>query len=201
MTTKQQKADNRAPGPGDALLLVDIQNDFLPGGSLAVTGSDRIIPVLNAYIDQFMQRSLPIFASRDWHPQNHSSFIEQGGPWPAHCLAGSIGAKFVRALNLPLSARVISTGTDPEHEGYSGFEHTTLKAQLDQLKVSRLFIGGLATDYCVFNTVCDALKLDYRVLLLTDAVQAVNVHPHDGDSAIREMVQQGAIAVTLEMIQ
>lgn len=200
MAIKQKMAGNMTPGSGDALLIIDIQNDFLPGGSLAVTEGDQVIPVLNACIEQFTQRGLPIFASRDWHPINHHSFIQYGGTWPPHCIAGSAGAEFSQALKLPAGVRIISTGTEPEHEGYSGFEHTTLKAQLDELGVSRLFIGGLATDYCVLNTVRDALNLGYQVLLLTDAVRAVNVHPQDGESALREMIEKGSIAITLAMI-
>ena len=201
MATNRKNVEKISLGTGDALLLIDIQNDFLPGGRLAVAKGDQVIPVLNGYIEQFMHSHLPVLASRDWHPKNHSSFIQQGGPWPEHCVAATFGAEFAPELNLPASALIISKGTEPENDGYSAFANTPLKAQLDQLKVSRLFIGGLATDYCVLNTVRDALNLDYRVLLLTDAVRAVNVYPQEGETAIREMVQKGAIPITLMMIQ
>jgi nicotinamidase/pyrazinamidase len=188
-------------GQGDALLVIDIQNDFLPGGSLAVPEGDQVIPVLNGYIDEFNYRQLPVFATRDWHPPSHCSFIRQGGPWPEHCIAGSKGAEFSADLHLPDSAHIISKGTDAEQESYSGFANRTFKAQLGNAEVRRLFIGGLATDYCVFNTVRDALNFHYQVLLLTDAIRAVNVRRQDGENAINEMLQQGAMPITLDMIR
>jgi len=197
MTNKS--TDQIELGKGDALLISDIQNDFLHGGSLAVPEGDQLIPVLNGYIDRF--RQLPVFATRDWHPAKHCSFIRQGGPWPEHCVAGSKGAEFSPDLHLPVSAYIISKGTDVEREGYSSFSNRTFKQQLDNAGVSRLFIGGLATDYCVLNTVCDALNLYYKVLLLTDAIRAVNVQPLDGQKAINEMVAKGAIPITLAMIR
>ncbi len=201
METKQKPAEKISLAAGDALLLIDIQNDFLPGGCLAVAEGDQVIPVLNGYIEQFTHSHLPVFASRDWHPEHHGSFIQQGGAWPEHCIAGSIGAEFAGDLKLPAATRLISKGIEPEQDGYSAFANSPLQVQLKQLKVSRLFIGGLATDYCVLNTVREALNLGYRVLLLTDAVRAVNVHPRAGDAAIREMLHQGAIPITLMMIR
>lgn len=185
----------------DALLVIDIQNDFLPGGQLAVAEGDQVIPVMNNYIDRFIQRQLPVFATRDWHPKNHGSFIQQGGPWPEHCIAGSTGAEFARDLHLPATVYIFSTGIEVENDGYSGFENPGLNKQLEKLSVSRLFIGGLATDYCVLNTVCDALNRNYQVLLLTDAVRAVNVHSQDGEQAINKMILKGAIPISLAMIQ
>jgi len=187
-------------GEGDALLISDIQNDFLPGGSLAVQEGERIIPVLNGYIDRFSHRQLPVFATRDWHPANHCSFIRQGGPWPEHCIAGSKGAEFVADLHLPVSVYIISKGTDLEREGYSSFSNRTFKQQLDNAGVRRLFIGGLATDYCVLNTVRDALNYHFKVFLLIDAIRAVNVQKQDGENAINEMIEKGAIPITLAMI-
>lgn len=201
MNDKKNNTDKVELGIGDALLVIDIQNDFLPGGRLAVAEGDQVIPVMNNYIDRFIQRQLPVFATRDWHPKNHGSFIKQGGPWPEHCLAGSTGAEFARGLHLPATAPIFSTGTEVENDGYSGFDNPDLNKQLEKLSVSRLFIGGLATDYCVLNTVCDALNLNYQVLLLTDAVRAVNVHRQDGEQAIKKMILKGAIPITLVMIQ
>lgn len=201
MNNKKNNVDKLELGRGDALLVIDIQNDFLPGGRLAVPDGDQVIPVMNCYIDRFTQRQLPVFATRDWHPKNHDSFIQQGGPWPEHCIAGSTGAEFAPGLNLPATVHIISTGMEAEKDGYSGFENTDLKKQLEQLSVSRLFTGGLATDYCVLHTVCDALNLNYQVLLLTDAVRAVNVHLQDGKQAINKMLVKGAIPLTLAMIQ
>jgi len=200
MTNKRKNTDQIELGKGDALLISDIQNDFLPGGSLAVQEGERIIPVLNGYIDRFSNRQLPVFATRDWHPVNHCSFIRQGGPWPEHCIAGSKGAEFAADLHLPASAFIISKGTDVEREGYSSFSNRTFKQQLDNAGVRRLFIGGLATDYCVLNTVCDALNYHFKVFLLIDAIRAVNVQKQDGENAINEMIEKGAIPITLSMI-
>ena len=201
MNNKKNNADKVELGVGDALLAIHLQNDFLPGGWLAVAEGDQVIPVMNNYIDRFIQRQLPVFATRDWHPTNHGSFIKQGGPWPEHCIAGSTGAEFARGLHLPATVHIFSTGIEVENDGYSGFENPDLNKQLEKLSISRLFIGGLATDYCVFHTVCDALNLNYQVLLLTDAVRAVNVHRQDGEQAINKMILKGAVPITLVMIQ
>lgn len=200
MNIKQNNTDKVELDIGDALLISDIQNDFLPGGSLAVQEGDRIIPVLNGYIDRFSNRQLPVFATRDWHPAKHCSFIRQGGPWPEHCIADSKGAEFSADLHLPASAYIISKGTVVEKEGYSSFSNRTFKQQLDNAGVRRLFIGGLATDYCVLNTVRDALNYHFKVFLLIDAIRAVNVQKQDGEDAINEMLEKGAIPITLSMI-
>jgi nicotinamidase/pyrazinamidase len=185
---------------GDALVIVDVQNDFLPGGSLAVQGGEKIIAPLNRYIEAAQAKGLPIFATRDWHPPSHCSFKEQGGIWPPHCVANSEGAQFSSELNSPRSTLVISKGTELEKDAYSGFEGTDLDERLRSAGISRVLIGGLATDYCVLNTVKDAIKQGYDVLLLQDAIEAVNVQPKDGEKAIDEMTSLGAIAITLEMI-
>jgi nicotinamidase/pyrazinamidase len=182
---------------GDALLVVDVQNDFLPGGSLAVPGGDEVIPVLNHYLVTFEAHGLPIFATRDWHPPDHCSFHAQGGPWPIHCVAGTQGAEFAPGLQLPLSTSVISKATSSEQDAYSGFEGTELDSQLRRAGVKRLFVGGLATDYCVLNTVKDALALDYQVVHLVDATRAVNVHPENGHRALEEMAHLGALQESL----
>ena len=201
MNNKKNNDDKVELDIGDALLVIDIQNDFLPGGSLSVPEGDQVIPVLNDYIDQFIKRQLPVFATRDWHPSNHCSFIQQGGPWPEHCIAGSKGAEFSADLNLSTSTHIISTGIDVEQEGYSGFENPALKLQLDNAGAKRLFIGGLATEYCVLNTVLDALNYHYKVLLLIDAIRAIDVRQQDGGNAINEMIQKGAMPITLGMIR
>jgi len=201
MADNQKSTDLIQLSKGDALLISDIQNDFLSGGSLAVPEGNRVIPVLNGYIDKFSKRRLPVFVTRDWHPSGHCSFVQQGGPWPEHCVAGSEGAEFPADLHLPVSAYIIAKGTDVEKEGYSSFSNRTFKAQLDNIDIRRLFIGGLATDYCVLNTVLDALGFGYQVLLLTDAIRAVNVRPRDGENAIDEMIEKGAIPITLATIE
>ena len=181
----------------DALLIIDLQNDFLQGGALAVAGAEAIIPVLNRYIDFFTSLSLPVFASRDWHPVHHCSFSDRGGQWPVHCVAGTPGAEFSSLLNLPQQLFVVSKATDESKDTYSAFEDTNLANLLMQHGIKRLFIGGLATDYCVLHTVQNALKHGFAVILLVDAVCAVNVTAGDGDKAIDTMLSAGAVALHL----
>lgn len=186
---------------GDALILVDVQNDFLPGGALAVPLGDEVIPVLNRYLALFRRHGLPIYASRDWHPMGHCSFAAQGGPWPQHCLAGTSGAAFPAALALGDAACIVSKAERKEQDAYSAFQNTRLAQSLRAQGANRLFIGGLATDYCVLNTVMDALKEHFNVLLLTDAIRAVDVRPGDGDAAIATMLAQLAVPVTLNELE
>lgn len=183
--------------PGDVLLVTDIQNDFLPGGSLAVAGGDEVVPVLNRYIGEFVAHALPVYATRDWHPPQHCSFHAQGGPWPVHCVTGTHGAEFATTLTLPPDTTVISKAILPEREAYSSFEGTDLDSRLRATGIRRLFIGGLATDYCVLNTVRDARRLGYEVLVLADAIRAVDVQPGDGQRAEAEMASLGARRITL----
>lgn len=185
----------RSPGRGDALLVVDVQKDFLPGGALAVAEGDAVIPPLNEAIRAFSQAGLPIFATRDWHPPNHCSFVQQGGLWPSHCVAGTGGAMFPRSLRLPASPLVISKATDPASEAYSAFSGTDLAELLSDRRVSRVFVGGLATDYCVLRTVLDARAVGLDAVVLDDAVRAVDVEPDDGDRAIARMLAAGAVFV------
>lgn len=184
------------PRPGDALLVVDVQHDFLPGGALAVGGGDRVVGALNAYLDAFAARGLPVFATRCWHPPAHCSFREQGGPWPAHCIAGSAGAAFPGALHLPPGAVVVSKGTEAGRDAYSGFQGTDLNRRLKAASVRRLFVGGLATDYCVLETVCDAQALGYAVVALVDAMAAVGLRPDDEARALARMQAAGARLAT-----
>lgn len=184
--------------PGDALVLVDVQRDFLPGGALGVASGDAVVPVLNRYIALFSAAGLPVYATRDWHPERHCSFRAQGGPWPPHCLQGSDGAAFAPGLALPAGAPVVSKGDRPERDAYSGFEGTDLAERLRRDGARRLFVGGLATDYCVLRTVQDALAGAFQVALLTDAIRAVNARPGDGARALSAMTEAGAVPVTLE---
>jgi nicotinamidase/pyrazinamidase len=160
------------PWPGDALLVVDVQNDFLPGGALGVPDGDAVVPVLNRYLARFATAGLPIFATRDWHPAD--------------------------GLELPDAVSRIAKAIGTEKDSYSGFEDTELAAELRAAGVSRLLIGGLATDYCVLNTVLDALREGFEVLLLADAIRAVEVQPGDGDAAIARMTAAGAVPILLE---
>ena len=176
----------------DALVIVDVQNDFLTGGSLAVPSGDLVIPVLNRAITLFGRQSLPIYATRDWHPFNHCSFKQHGGTWPPHCVAESKGAAFAAQLELPQTAIIVSKATTAEKDAYSGFDGTTLASQLRSYGIDRLFIGGLATDYCVLNTVKDALLQGFKVVLLLEAIRAVELRAGDGQKAIDEMIELGA---------
>lgn len=185
-------------GRHDAVLIVDVQVDFLPGGKLAVRHGDEVVPALNRYIAAAGRRLVPVFASRDWHPQNHCSFRVRGGPWPEHCVAGTPGAAFAAGLELPRGTVVISKATTPDTDAYSAFQGTDLAQRLRTLGVKRLLVGGLATDYCVLNTVLDARKEGFDVLLLADAIRAVDVKPGDGDRAEREMRAAGAVPARVD---
>ena len=185
----------------DALIIVDVQNDFCPGGALAVSGGDEVVAVLNRVIERFAEAGLPIFATRDWHPKKTSHFKTHGGLWPAHCVQGTKGAEFHAELKLGNDAVVVSKGMAPDEDSYSGFQATdasgTPLAELLRLKeVGRIFVGGLATDYCVKHTVLDGLAEGFEVVLLADAIRAVNLKPDDGESAIDEMVRAGAVQVS-----
>ena len=184
--------------PGDALLVADIQNDFLPGGSLGITEGDEVVPVLLRYLAKFQAQELPIFASRDWHPPHHCSFQEQGGQWPVHCLMGSSGAQPPPRFSLPPSTQIIHKATCLDKDTYSAFEGTALETSLRAAGVRRLSVGGLATDYCVLNTVKDALARGFSVFLLVDAIRAVNLRPDDGRKAEEEMIRLGARPIRCE---
>lgn len=178
---------------GDALIIVDVQNDFLPGGALAVPNGNEIIQVLNDYACKFAGKGLPVFAIRDWHPINHCSFKEQGGVWPPHCIANTHGAQFSDKLKLPDNIHIISKAIYNDSESYSGFGGTSLAVKLTDSNIKRVFIGGLATDYCVKATVEDALNHGYITYYLQDASRAVNIKPNDEKDAEESMVRSGAI--------
>jgi nicotinamidase/pyrazinamidase len=182
--------------PTDALLVTDVQRDFLPGGRLAVPHAEEVVPAMNRYIALAREKGIPVFACRDWHPANHCSFRSRGGPWPEHCVAGTDGAQFARGLELPPDTRVIDKATAVEPDAYSAFGGTALAQELRERGVKRLLVGGLTTDYCVRNTVRDALAEGFEVVLLKDAIRAVNVQPGDGERAEMEMRTAGARPVT-----
>ena len=182
----------------DALIVADVQKDFLPGGALPVIGGDEVIPVLNDYINIFKTANVKIYATRDWHPPNHGSFRPFGGPWPMHCIQNTEGAKFPSNLRLPENTAIISKAMDPKLEAYSGFDGTTLAQDLKKNGVSRVFVGGLTTDYCVKTTVLDGLALGFKVVVLIDAIRGINVNPEDSEKAILEMQSKGAQIATLD---
>ncbi|MCS6924121.1 MAG: bifunctional nicotinamidase/pyrazinamidase [Fimbriimonadales bacterium] len=184
-----------------ALLIVDVQNDFCPGGALAVSEGDQVIPPLNAVAEAVAARGGLVLASRDWHPADTKHFAAFGGKWPVHCVQNTSGAAFHPALKLPDSAIVISKGTSREDDGYSAFEGRaddgrTLHEVLQARGVQRLLVGGLATDYCVRASVLDALKHGYEVVVLTDAIRGVNLQPDDSERALQEMQAAGARLMT-----
>ena len=183
----------------DALIVVDVQVDFLPGGALAVADGDKVILPLNQYIESFSQAGLPIYFTRDWHPPKHLSFRENGGSWPRHCEADTPGALFPQALRLPSDNKfIVSKGLKHEFDAYSGFQDTLLLALLQERGIRRVFIGGLATEYCVKNTVMGALNLGYTTILLSDAVQGVGLQAGDCEKAVEQILDGGAIAVTID---
>ena len=188
-----------------ALLIVDLQNDFCPGGSLAVPEGDKIIGTLNRYIKIFKQQGLSVCASRDWHPEKTKHFKKFGGLWPEHCIQHTKGAEFHISLKLSEKTIVISKGMDPNKESYSAFEGVDDRGVpfMDLLKksgIKELYIGGLATDYCVKNSVLDALKLGFKVKLLIDAIKGVDLNSGDSERAVKEMLENGAVKMSMDTI-
>ncbi|HHD11079.1 MAG TPA: nicotinamidase [Deltaproteobacteria bacterium] len=186
-----------------ALVVVDFQNDFCPGGALPVPEGDEIADTLNSYIERFTEKGLPVFASKDWHPAQTSHFKEYGGIWPPHCVMGTKGAEFHPALRLPEDAIILLKGDREDEDAYSVFQaHTEdgrpFKKVLEDMSIEHLYVGGLATDYCVKATVLDALKEGFRVTLLLDAIKGVDVEEGDSERAIEEMRQNGAETITID---
>ena len=182
----------------DALVIVDVQNDFCPGGSLAVATGNEVARTMTRAAAAFSQQGARVYATQDWHPAGHSSFLESGGPWPPHCVQGSHGAELHPELNLPDGHEIIKKGSDPAVDAYSGFLDSDLEQRLKAAGVTRVFVGGLATDYCVFNTVLDARRIGFETYLLSDAIGAVDMKPGDGERAIQQMLDAGANAITLD---
>jgi len=176
---------------GDALLVVDVQNDFCPGGTLAVAGGNEVVPVLNRCIRSAVSNNIPVFFSRDWHPHNHISFKERGGPWPPHCVQGTPGADFHRDLQVTDMAVVVSKAETEDADSYSAFGGTPLAELLHAAGIHRLWIGGLALDYCVLESALDARRHGFEVCLLTDATRAVNASPGDDSRALDRLKAAG----------
>lgn len=175
---------------GDALIVVDVQNDFCPGGALPIDNGDRVVPVLNAWMAAAEARGVPIFASRDWHPQDHVSFQARGGPWPPHCVQDTEGAAFHPDLQLPASTVKVTKGTRFDQDQNSAFEQTGLAQELLDRGVERLWVGGLAEDVCVRATVLDGRKAGFDVHLINDATRPVS--DSGGAAARAEMAAAGA---------
>lgn len=192
-----------SPATATALLVVDVQNDFCAGGALAVPDGDRVVDPINRLLAAQAAAGAALFASRDWHPVGSSHFSDQGGNWPVHCVAGTPGAAFHPRLRLPAATVVVSKGQTPDSDGYSAFDGTlpageTLARALAEQHVGRLIVCGLATDYCVRASVLDARARGLDVVVVRDAIAAVDLQSGDGAAALREMQASGADLVTLE---
>jgi nicotinamidase/pyrazinamidase len=175
-----------------ALIIVDVQNDFCLGGSLAVANGDEVLAPLNKLMKEFLDRGEPVFKTRDWHPAKTKHFADYGGTWPVHCVQNTPGAEFHADLSDDPRVSIISKGIDESADGYSGFDGTDLAQILREQGVKEVWVGGLATDYCVKHTVLDALRQGFEVRALADAMRAVNLNPSDGEQAITEMRNAGA---------
>ncbi|MEO7273151.1 MAG: isochorismatase family protein [Vicinamibacterales bacterium] len=180
-----------------ALVVVDVQRDFCPGGALAAEGGERILPALNRHLAEAVARGLTVYATRDWHPETTSHFKAHGGEWPPHCVQGTPGAEFHPGLDLPAGAVVVSKGIDPDHPGYSAFDGRTPDGTrfVDDLRVrgvEQLLVAGIATDYCVKQTVLDARRSGIEATVLLDAVTGIDAHPGDVARALEEMSAAGA---------
>jgi nicotinamidase/pyrazinamidase len=175
----------------DGLIVVDVQNDFCPGGALAVPDGDAVVEPINR-----LMREVPVVvATRDWHPRSHGSFAEQGGPWPVHCVQGSPGAELHPALDSARIDAIVDAGYEPELEGYSGFEETDLEGELRRRNVDRVHVAGLALDYCVRATALDARRKGFDVVLHLGATRAINVEPGDDERTLEELRQAGVQVV------
>lgn len=185
-----------------ALFVVDVQNDFCPDGALQVKEGDRIVPVLNRYIALFKAANLPVYFTRDWHPEKTVHFTGYGGRWPPHCVQGTKGAEFHPDLSIPEKANIISKGDDPDEDSYSAFDgHDGAGRGVAELLagegIGRIYIGGLATDYCVRQTALDGLRQGFQVTVLLDAVKGVDLMPGDSEKALVEIMEKGASTVTI----
>lgn len=176
---------------GDALLIVDMQNDFCPGGALPVEGGHDVVPVINEWISAAQAAKVPVFASRDWHPVDHVSFKHRGGPWPVHCVQDTPGARFHPDLELPENAVLVSKGTRFDQDAYSAFENTGLGDYLKEHGIRRLWVGGLAQDVCVLDTVLTARGEGFEVRVIPEATRPVD--REGGEKALAKMREAGAV--------
>jgi nicotinamidase/pyrazinamidase len=179
------------PREHDALLVVDPQIDFFPGGALPVSDGDAILPTVNQALQLFTEAGLQIFVTRDWHPSDHCSFSTQGGPWPEHCVKGTAGAELHPGLDLPPIFTVVQKATTSDREAYSDFEGTRLAEVLRAFGVERVVVCGLALEYCVRAACLDAVKAGFEAVLLLDGTRAVEVEPGDGERSLEELRAAG----------
>jgi nicotinamidase/pyrazinamidase len=165
--------DGFHPATGDGLLIVDVQNDFCPGGALPIEHGDQVVPIINHWIENFTEQGLPVYASRDWHPKDHLSFNTEGGPWPPHCIQDTPGAAFHPDLRLPASAVIVTKGVRFDQDQNSAFDQTGLGTHLRRKGIARLMVAGLALDVCVLATVMDARQAGLEVLLILEGTRPV----------------------------
>lgn len=182
---------------GDALIIVDVQSDFCPGGMSPVEDGDMMATRLSDMSMLFHANNGRVFASQEWHPTTHSSFRDNGGTWPTHCVRGTKGAEFHPNLRLPIGSIIIRKGEDPAKTGFSAFEDSSLNSHLRRLEIKRVFIGGIPTEYSVQHTVVDAIQNGFATHLLTDGVSGFNANPDDSDRAIESMVANGAVVLAI----
>ena len=175
----------------DALIIVDVQNDFCPGGKLALDEGDEVVPIINAMTAQAQEAGIPVFVSRDWHPRHHVSFDERGGPWPERCVQDTKGAEFHPDLSIPNDARLISKGARFDIDQYSAFDKTGLVSELVHLDVKRVWVVGLALEVCVRATALDAIKNDYETILVEDGTRFID--RADADKTRQELKEAGVI--------
>lgn len=189
-----------------ALLIVDLQNDFCPGGALSVPEGDLVVPVANRYIALFLNKGLPVFLTRDWHPEHTGHFREFGGKWPVHCVQNTPGAAFHPGLLIPKDAVILSKGMDPQKDAYSAFQAFSDDGRsfadlLREHGITSIYVGGLATDYCVKDTSIDGLAQGFTIFFLEDASRGVDITPGDSERAVAEITARGAKKVTYDDVQ
>jgi nicotinamidase/pyrazinamidase len=188
------------PDQHSALLLVDLQNDFFPGGALAIPGAELLIPLINTYIQHFSRQDWTILATRDWHPPNHVSFSNQQGNWPLHCVQGSRGAQFHSDVVMPPGMIIISKGTDPRKEAKSCFDGTSLADRLEDFEVQTVFVLGLSIDECITQTVQEACQQGLHVVLLTDATR-IHSNQNEASTPFQEMADAGVFLANTSHFQ
>jgi nicotinamidase/pyrazinamidase len=177
----------------NALLVIDVQNDFLEGEALGARDTGHLVPGINRLVSECSRLNLPVFFTRDWHPANHGSFRAEGGIWPPHCVQNTHGARFADGLSIPQGSITISKGQMADDDGYSMFEDTSLEEHLARLKVKDLAVCGIATEYCVLESVRDAALRQFSVTLLIDLVCSIEASPGDSFAAVDKMRSAGAV--------
>ncbi|HMB15726.1 MAG TPA: isochorismatase family protein [Pelovirga sp.] len=177
----------------DMLLVVDVQRDFCPGGTLPVEGGDEVVPVINSWMHAGRDARVPIYLSRDWHPRHHPSFEKNGGQWPPHCVQDSNGALFHAQLEIPTEAEIVTKGTRFDQDQNSVFDQTGLAFWLHKQGIKRIFVSGLALDVCVLASVLDGLETEFEMLVIKNATRSIT--PEGGRNALEKMRQSGAVVL------